>query len=349
MGVRKRTRGQGSVYKRGDWYHVCYSINGQTFRESTQTKSQEDAVAYLHRKLGRAANGELVTPDKVTIGYLLERLSDDYELHQRADAYISTLRIKKHLLPFFGLTKAAKLTTLQIQAYIKRRLTEAQPSTVNRELALIRRAFRLGLQSEPPNVSRVPRFPKLLEDNIRTGYLEPEDYRKLLTELPEDLKLLFVLGYHVGMRKTALLNLQWKQVDFEAGLIRLGVTRARNRKPMPLSVPIAEDVREYLEKQPKASPYIFARGSDRIKDFRGSWAAACKRAGVAGLHFHDLRRTAVRNMRKAGVSETMSMRISGHRTRAMLDRYDISDDSDVQEAGKKTDNYLKKRHRPTDE
>lgn len=350
MATRKRTRGQGSVYKRGKWFHVCYSINGQTFRESTRTQDREQAVAYLNRKLGRAANGEVLTPDRVTITSLLDRLSEDYDIHQRADSYISKLRINKHLLPSFGSTKANKLTTVQIHAYVKKRTGEgAKPATINRELSLLRRAYRLGTLAEPPLVGRIPRFPKLVEDNVRTGFLEPESYRRLLAELPQDLKLLFVLAYHVGLRKTALLNLQWKQVDFESGLIRINAPRTRNRKPTPRVLPIFGDMREYLEKQPRTSPYILARGENRIKDFRASWEAACVRAGVPGLLFHDLRRTAARNMRKARVSETMIMRITGHRTRAMLDRYDISDDSDALDAGQQTENLLRKLHNPDGE
>lgn len=349
MAIRKRTRGQGSVYKRGKWFHVCYSVNGQTFRESTRTQDREQAIAYLHRKLGRAANGEILTPDRVTITTLLDRLSEDYDIHQRADCYISKLRINRHLLPFFRTTKANKLTTAQISSYIKKRKAEdAKPATINRELSLLRRAYRLGTLAEPPLVGRVPNFPKLVEDNVRTGFLEAESYRRLLAELPEDLKLLFVLAYHVGLRKTALLNLQWKQVDLKENLIRLSTPRTKNRKPTPRILPIFGDMREYLEKQPRTGAYIFARGEERIKDFRASWRAACIRAGVPQLLFHDLRRTAVRNLRKAGVSETMAMRVSGHETRAMLDRYSISNEDDAKEVGDQMESFFKKLHKPKD-
>src|SRR3954454_12391664 len=79
-----------------------------------------------------------------------------------------------------------------------------------------------------------------------------------------------------------------------------------------------------------------------IKNFRASWILACQRAGVPGLLFHDLRRTAVRNLRRAGVQETVIMKITGHRTRSIFERYNITDETDTREAGRKAGEYLAK-------
>jgi integrase len=118
--------------------------------------------------------------------------------------------------------------------------------------------------------------------------------------------------------------------------------RRANRKPEPVAVPIYGDMAKFLGIQPRQSDFVFARGSKPIKNFRDSWAQACQRAGVPNLLFHDLRRTAVRNLRRAGVAETVIMKITGHRTRSVFERYNITDQSDTQQAGRLAEDFLAK-------
>jgi integrase len=335
---RRGPRGQGSITKRGKWWHVFYSINGRKFRESARTMIREEALTYLRRKLGKVANGETIAPERLKIADLLQLVSNDYELKERASSYIAELKIAKYLRPAFGETRVMKFRSAQVEAFIKQRQNQkAAAATINRELALLRRAFQLGYRADPPMVPRVPHIPELPENNVRTGFLQQSGYRKLLAALPLELQLLLVFGYHLGMRKSALLQLKWKQVDFKTGLIYL--ERKKSAKNIPQAVPIYGDMRAFLEKQPRDSVYLFARGSEQIKDFRAAWKTTCKTAGLSGLLFHDLRRSAARNLRRAGVPE---MKITGHKTRAMYERYDIVDEEDIREVGRKAEQFHSK-------
>jgi len=219
------------------------------------------------------------------------------------------------------------------------RLRTVKPGTVNREIGFLHRAFQLGYDQDPPLVAHVPHFPKLTEDEPRKGFLKPELYQKLLFELPEEIRLLFVVAYHVGLRKGALLRIRWSQPDLAANTIWME-GRKSNRKPEPVAVPIYGDMAKFIEMQPQTSDCLFARGAKPILDFRESWKLGCERAGVSNLLFHDLRRTAVRNLRRAGVAETVIMKITGHRTRSVFERYNITDHTDTQEAGRKAEEFL---------
>jgi integrase len=88
---------------------------------------------------------------------------------------------------------------------------------------------------------------------------------------------------------------------------------------------------ETLKAAGNLSPYVFHRRGKRIKNFRGAWKAACQAVGVAGRIPHDFRRTAVRNLVRSGVPDTVAMKITGHLTRSVFDRYDISSEADIRE------------------
>jgi integrase len=342
---RKHVRGQGTVFQRGDVWHVCYSVNGKTFRESARTEVRDEALAYLQRKLGRVASGETLPPDRVKIKDLLRLVESDYELKERASLYIAKLKINRYLLPAFGEVKPTKLTSSHVHSYIRQRQRDgAKPATINRELSLVHRGFTLGYEAEPPMVARVPKLIKLQENNTRTGFLQPSAYRKLLIELPAPLRILFVFGYHLGMRKGELLKIRKDQIDRKAKLIGLEGKQTKNRNPR--TAPIYGDMEAFLDLQPENdSPYLFTwLDHDRIKDFRNSWQNACTRAGVPNLLFHDLRRTAVRNMRRAGIDPQRIKRIIGHKSDSMFERYNIIDEEDIRDAGRKVERFLRKQH-----
>jgi integrase len=98
------------------------------------------------------------------------------------------------------------------------------------------RAFILGAQEDPPLVHRQPAIPKLEQDNVRQGFLEQEQYERLLEELPANLKALFVCGYHTGARKNELRRLRWEEVDLDGGLIRLEAGQTKTKRPRALPI-----------------------------------------------------------------------------------------------------------------
>lgn len=178
------------------------------------------------------------------------------------------------------------------------------------------------------------------ETTVRQGFLTDGQYAALRDALPPELRSLFVCGYVSGCRKNELTVLHWSQVDFDDGTVTLEKNAPKNGDAR--SFPILKgDMRKLLkadwlshQKHWPKSPWVFNREGERIIDFRGSWKKACAAAGVPELHFHDLRRTAVRNMRRAGVPQVVRMKISGHKTDSMERRYNIVDADDLTMAKK---------------
>src|SRR5262245_14083826 len=84
-------------------------------------------------------------------------------------------------------------------------------------------------------------------------------------------------------------------------------------------------------RRPGQSPFVFQRRGKRIKDFRAAWAVACKAAGFPGRIPQDLRRSAVRNMDRLGLSRSVAMRLTGHKTEAVYRRYAITSEGDLRE------------------
>jgi integrase len=252
-------------------------------------------------------------------------------------------RWAKHLEPFFGHVKARSVTEDKISQYIAARKGEekpAAPATINRELALLSRAFKIHHHIP------CPKFPRLTENNVRQGFLSDEQYAKLSTECAKEglwLRALLEIGANYGLRKGEMLGLRVGQVDKATGRIRLEGSQTKNGNGRAFT--LTSDARHLvfaLIEGKQANDYVFTRADGTpVGDFRKLWANVCKRAGVPDLLLHDLRRTAVRNMVRSGISDNVAMAISGHKTRSVFDRYDIVSESDLDAAAAKIEQRRK--------
>jgi len=141
--------------------------------------------------------------------------------------------------------------------------------------------------------------------------------------------------------------LTWNQIDLDQGIVRLEVGETKNDEGR--TVFLDQELKEYIEQQiarrnksKNIMPYVFLNSneSDRVKDFSKAWHTACKKAQIGKRLFHDIRRTAIRNMVRSGIPERVAMMISGHKTRTVFDRYNIVSDTDLKLAAQRQETYL---------
>jgi integrase len=333
--MAKNTYGTGSIFLRGDIWWVQVSVDNQRISESSKSTKKSDALKLRDKLLAKKHRGEITggRPDKVLIGELLDDvLKSDIEESTR---YIWKLVVEKNLRPSFGKVRAARLSTDLMDKYRDKRTGEGcSDATVNRELSIMRTAFHNARKRTPPKVNVVPYFPMVKETTVRKGFLTDAQYSTLRDELPKELKSLFVCAYITGIRKQELLDIRWPQVEFESGIVALEPDETKNREGR--SVPILEgDMRELpLKPKESATPIgLIHLGSsigadDRLRTSVVHGTRLVKNE-VPALLFHDLRRTAVRNMRRAGVPQVIRMKISGHKTDSMERRYNIVDADDL--------------------
>ena len=340
----------GSIFKRGEVYWIKYYRNGKSYRESCKTSKESEAKRLLKRREGEISEGKIhgVCFDRIKFNDLVDDFLADYRVNERktlARAEQSANRLKT----VFDGTKVTNITTPRINAYIQKRIDEgAENGTINRELAALKRIFNLAARQTPPKVDRVIYIPMLKENNVRKGFFEHGDFLALREALPDYMKGFVTFAYKTGWRASEIEGLTWAQIDLANGIVRLEAGETKNDDGR--TVYLDEELWEVFQRQANARKermkivsWVFTNeaGNGPVKDFRKSWVRACKNANIGKRLFHDFRRSAVRNMVRAGIPERVAMMVSGHKTRSVFDRYNIVSDTDLRLASQKTETYLR--------
>ena len=167
-------------------------------------------------------------------------------------------------------------------------------------------------------------------------------FRALHDQLPDHLKGFVTFAYRTGWRLSEITRLTWNQIDRSDWTVRLEVGETKNKdgRLIYLDDKLRRIIHHRYIDRHLGCPYVFHRAGREIRDIRGTWKRACKAIGLEGRIFHDLRRTAIRNMIRAGIPERVAMQISGHKTRSVFDRYNIVSPEDLKIAAEKQASYL---------
>jgi len=348
----------GHIYTRPNspYLWVRYRVDGVEHRESSRSTNPDVAEKLLlQRQVELGIPGAFVSSavQRTTYEDLKKLVRAHYVIHgcRSGDRLEDSF---KRLDKVFAGMRARAISADKLSQYAADRLAAgAALQTVKNELQALGQAF--GLAKRTKQVAEVPEFPRLGAGPVRSGFFEPEDLRALLAELPEPLRAPIEFAYLTGWRvPSEVLPLTWAQVDFAAGMLRLEPQTTKNGEgrmfPFAALPPLASLLDRQREmttaierKLRRIVPLVFHRSGQPIGDFHKSWRAACTRAaheGEGALQTlvrpalldripHDLRRTAVRNLVRAGVPERTAMQLTGHLTRSVFDRYNIVDERDL--------------------
>lgn len=356
--AKRRSRGEGSVYLRGNTWWIQYRADNKVYNESAKTDKKLDAIEYLKTKLGEIAQGRIPSIEfkKTTFEDLKKVYLANFEKEGKKDRERADIAIE-HLEGTFKNYRAIEITEAGIEEYSRKRLEQGvTPTTVNRELSVLRTMFRLGVKQKKVSAERAPVIEMYPSADPRQGFVKREQYEQLLSVSPDWFKPVLTFAFQTGWRKEEILGLEWAHVDMKERQITLPGRKAKNGHSRPI---YADDVvysilkgqrEKRLEDGARTFEYVFYRmrsksGSrtarkenrhpERIGNFKKVWVKMCKAAGVEGLLFHDLRRSAIREMVRNGYSERVAMEISGHKTRSVFDHYNIVDLEDQKAAAER--------------
>lgn len=324
-------------------------VDGETVRESTRSTSIRAARKLRARRMEQADRGEPGrSAERLRVGELLDGVLRDYEANERGS--IPTARARLRILrERFGKLSAVKLTTAEVKAtQAEWRAAGLTAATINRRTNLLRRAFRLAWREG--TLSRVPYMPRLEEKSPRGVYIAPADAGKIAKGLPPHAVDPFRFAYLYGTRKGQLTRTRRAFVDLERAVIAWPASECKHDEPhvIPLEGEGLAIVKRAMAGARLWCPFLWhgprcapgRRPPERygcLGSFRIVFRKACEAAGIVvgrkhgGVVFHCTRNSAVTNLRDGGMDEPDAMRITGHRTREVFARYDLTNIEQLRE------------------
>jgi len=314
--------------------------------ESSHTENRDEAQALLDFRAYQASAGSL--PGTASFEQIIERLLDAAEI-AGLKSVGRMARAGKALRAKFEGCRAEQIDNGAWREFVKERLQEAAPDTVNYELSIAKRAYRLA--KDDGIVASIPKFPPIKNLRVRRGFVEAEEWRALRERLQPDFRDAADFALLTGAREMETLLIDWKDVELSARVIHLrhtktGVPRAIPFGQYPALAELVERrlaVRRALERGGIISPWLFCFSKAAVRRPAGSplferanrksgerglcmslrkeWRAAALAVGHPGLLFHDLRRTAVRIFERS-IPDSSARALAGH-TERFRTRYAI--------------------------
>jgi integrase len=314
--------------------------------------TREAAKRAIMRDKVAAERGEYAAAARVTLAEWSERINKYVRAHRKGTTVKSYALVTSIFISVCGEGRRVEsLDRSDLRRFIEHLKDDGKTDATTRQyysrlraaLSLAPQLFQELISWHPPTY-RYEGFSR-----PRERVLEPDEIRALLEHLTPTLRDLVLCALNTGGRLTEVLTLTWDNVfprspGYPHGALRLHVTKIRGVKEGWRIVPATAEVAAILSRRRAEScgPYVFPSRTDPRqprKEVRDPIKAACKKAGiiygrdvVGGFVFHDLRRTAVTYLRRAGADIETVCSITGHSPGIMLKVYSKTSTAQQQKA-----------------
>ena len=226
----------------------------------------------------------------------------------------------KRLKAYFSGKFLNEITPLDVEKFKAYAVGEVSQATVNRALALLSSMFNRATNWKRFNGVNPVKGIRFYKEQGRLRYLEKEEIAKLIANCSGHLKSIVTIALFTGMRKSEILNLKWRDVDFNHDIIYLYQTKNGEKREVPMNALVKSTLIK-VEKNPE-SQYIFANRKGRPHtNIRKSFFTALTKCDIINFRFHDLRHTFASQLAMSGVDINTIRELMGHKTLKMTLRY----------------------------
>ncbi|NQU94795.1 MAG: site-specific integrase [Candidatus Omnitrophica bacterium] len=311
-----------SIYKKEKSYYIDYYAHGKRKREKIGPSRKLAESVLAKRKLAMAENRflDIKKASKTTFYELCDLYIELHAKPNKRDWRRSDLLHQRRSKEFFGNARLHTITQEQVEQYKAKRLSSVSPATVNRELSSLKHMFNKAIEWGKVEINPAHRVKKLRENNARLRYLEKEEIKTLIDNSNATLQPVLVVAVSTGMRRGEILNLKWRDIDINKGIIY--VLRTKNHEAR--EVPMCDTVKQIFiktEKRPN-SPFIFCRKNGKpYGKLDKSFLQALNKSGILNFRFHDLRHTFASQFMMAGGELNTLRELLGHKDIKMTLRY----------------------------
>lgn len=312
-----------SIIHRGP-YQFQVLIRRKGYPSQTRTfESQKDAKDWardVEAKMRRGEFDDLSEAEATTLGELLERFRQEVTPEKRGHVQ-ENYRLLQLIRHPISLRSLASLRNVDFSDYRNERIKQVGPKTVQLELALLsavlnnaRRDWSIPIENSVTDI-RKPKLPRG-RDRRLVGDEEDRLFEAAAECRSEGLDVCILLALETGMRRGEISNLRWSQIDFEQHVIRLELTKNGEARVVPMSTSAEQAIRSLYTQNCSGRIFEFYDSDGLGK----AYSRACKRAGIVGLRFHDLRHEAASRWAKKVPVATLA-KIFGWKTLQMAMRY----------------------------